>query len=154
MNQDGRLDYLDLLAQYGGKGNKAMWVKEARDFWTLLIYNNQKAMLLEKFLTNTQTMFTGFSKNEEILNDLQKIRLLFQKVQNPILTQIKASLQVSYDLDQTNTVTYDFIWNIQAAEAASIGDHNPRGVTDVNTCGNKSLKIGVTGVGGAILTRF
>ena len=131
-----------------------MQVKEAREFWTLLIYNNQTAMPLEKFFTNMRTMFTGLSNNEEILNDLQKIRLLFQKVQNPILTQIKASLQVSYDLDQANTVTYDFIWNSQVAEAASIRDHNPRGVTDVNTCGNKSLKIGVKGVGGAILTRF
>ena len=46
-----------------------------------------------------QTMFTGFSENGDILNDLQKIRLLFQKVQNPILTQIKASLHVSYDMD-------------------------------------------------------
>ena len=70
------------------------------------------------------------------------------------MTLIKASLQVSYDLNQSNTVTYDFIWNIQSAESASIGDHNPRGVTDVNTCGNKSLEIGVKGVGGTILTRF
>ena len=130
-----------------------MWDKEAREFWTLLIYNNQKAMPLEKFLTTMRTMFTGFSNNEEILNDLQKIRLLFQKVQNPILTLIKASLQVSYDMDQANTVTYDFIWNIQAAENASIRDHNPRGVTDVNTCGNKSPEIGDKGVGGAICTR-
>ena len=51
-------------------------------------------------------------------------------------------------------MNYEFIWNIQAAENASIRDHNPRGVTDVNTCGNKSLEIGVKGVGGAILTRF
>ena len=45
-----------------------------------------------------QTMFTGFYENGEILNNLQNIRLLFQKIQNPILTQIKASLQVYYDL--------------------------------------------------------
>ena len=72
-----------------------------------------------------QTMFTGFSGNEEILNYSQKIRLLFQKVNNPILTQIKASLQVSYDLDQANTVTYEFISNSLVAEVSSIGDHNP-----------------------------
>ena len=61
-------------------------------------------MSFENFLTNMQTMFTGFSENGEILNDSQKIRLLFKKVQNPILTQIKASLHVSYYLDQANTV--------------------------------------------------
>ena len=67
-----------------------------------------------------QKIFTGLSENGEILNDSQKIRLLFQKVQNPILTQIKASPQVSYDLYQANTVTYDFISNSMAAEYTSI----------------------------------
>ena len=61
-----------------------------------------------------QMVFTGFSDNGYILNNLQKIRLLFQKFQNPIITQIKASLQFSYDLDQANTVTYDFIANSPA----------------------------------------
>ena len=53
-------------------------------------------MAFKKFLTNMQTMFTGFSDNGDILNDSQNIRLLFQKVHNLILTQIKASFQVSY----------------------------------------------------------
>ena len=44
------------------------------------IYNYEKAMSSEKLLKNTQTIFTGFSENGEILNDSQKIRLLFQKV--------------------------------------------------------------------------
>ena len=66
----------------------------------MLIYKNERAVSFENFLTNMQTMFTGFSENGEILNDLQKIRLLFQKFQNPILTQIKASLQVCYDMYQ------------------------------------------------------
>ena len=39
-----------------------------------------------------QIMFTGFFENGDKLNDLQKIPLLFQKVQNPIMTEIKASL--------------------------------------------------------------
>ena len=85
---------------------------------------------------------------------MQKIRLLFQRVQNPILTQIKASLQVSYELDQANTVTYYFISNGLAAETTSIRDHNPRGVVDINTCGKKAPESGVKGAGGAIFTRF
>ena len=72
-----------------------------------------------------QTMFTGFSENGEILNESQNIRLLFQKVQNPIMTQIKASFQVSYDLDQYNTFIYYFIFNFLTAEDASIGDPPP-----------------------------
>ena len=82
-------------------------------------------MSFDKLLTNMQKMFTGFSDNGNILNDLQNIRLIFQKVQNPILTQIKSSLQVSYDLDQANTGTYDFIYKSKAAEAASLWDHTP-----------------------------
>ena len=99
-------------------------------------------------------MFTGFSENGEILNYSQKIRFIFQKVQNPILTQIKASLQVSYDLDQSSTVTYDFISKIMTAEAASIGDRNPQGVADVNNCGEKAPESGVKGESGAIFTGF
>ena len=117
--QDGRLEYLALLDHYGGKGKKEVLTKEAEALWTPLIYKNERDMSFEKLLTNMQTTFTGFSENGEILNESQEIRLIFQKVQNPILTQIKASLQVSYDLDQSNTVTYDFISNNLAADAAS-----------------------------------
>ena len=101
-----------------------------------------------------QTMFTGFSDNGEITNDSQNICLLFQKVQNPILTQIKASLRVSYDLDQANTVTYNFISDSLAVEATSLGYHTPQGVADVNTCGKKAPESGVKGAGGAIFTWF
>ena len=111
-------------------------------------------MSFEKFLTNMQTIFTGLSENGDIINDSQKIRLIFQKVQNPILTQIKASLQVSYDMDLANTVTYDFISNSLAAEAASLGDHTPLGVADINTCGEKAPDNGVKGAGGANFTGF
>ena len=77
-------------------------------------------------------MFLKIYENRDILNDLQKIHLLFHKFQNPILTQ------VSYDLDLSNTVTYDFIANILASEATSLVDQNPRGIGDVNNRDNKS----------------
>ena len=82
------------------------------------------------------------------------ICLLFWKVQNPILTQIKASLQVSYDLNQANTVTYDFISNSRAADSTSLVYYNPWGVADVNTCGDKTPESGIKGAGGAIFTGF
>ena len=82
-------------------------------------------MPFEKFLTNMQTMYTGFSENVEILNDPQKINIILQKVQKPIMNQIKSSLRVSHDLDHAKTANYDFILNSMAAEAASIGYHNP-----------------------------
>ena len=78
--QYGQLEYLSLLDNYGGKFNKAVRIKEAEVLRTLLIYKNDRAMSFDKFLTNMQTTFTGFSENGEILNDLQKILLLFQKV--------------------------------------------------------------------------
>ena len=63
-------------------------------------------MELKKFLTNIQTMFTWFSENGEILNNSQKIRFISQKFQNPILTQIKASIQFYYGMYQSNIVNY------------------------------------------------
>ena len=111
-------------------------------------------MSSEKFLKIIQTILTGFSENGEIFNDSQRIRLLLQKVQNPIITQTKASLQVSYSLDQANTVNYDFISKSLSAEAVSLGDHNPRRVADVNTRSEKVPESGVKGAGGAIFTGF
>ena len=73
---------------------------------------------------------------------------------NLILTQIKASLQVSYDLDQANTVTYDFIVNSMAAKDASIGDHSSNLIFYIKTCGKKSPENGFKRAGGAILTVF
>ena len=101
-----------------------------------------------------QTVFPGFCENGDILNDSQKIRLLFQKVQHPILPQIKVSLQVSYDLYQSNAMTYNFISNSLAAEAASQGDHTPREVGDVNTRGKKTPESGVNESDGTIFTGF
>ena len=67
--QDVRLDYISLLDRYGGKGNKAVRIKEAEALLTSLIYNNDSSMSFEKFLTNMQIMFTGFSDNVDIIND-------------------------------------------------------------------------------------
>ena len=61
--QYGQLDYLSLLDQYGGKGNKAVRIKESDALQTLLIYKNKRAMSFDKFLKNMQKMFTGFSEN-------------------------------------------------------------------------------------------
>ena len=53
-------------------------------------------------------------------------------------------------MDQSNIVNYDFIVNSLSAEAASLGDHPPQGVADVNTCGEKAPESGVKGAGDAI----
>ena len=91
----------------------------------MLIYKNERAMSFENLFTNTQKMFTGFSDNGDIINNSQNIRLLFHKVQNRILIQIKVSLQVSYDMDKANTVTYNFIANNLESEAESLVDPPP-----------------------------
>ena len=111
-------------------------------------------MLFVKFLKNMQTMFTGLSENKDILNESHQIRLPLQKVQNPILNQIKASLQVSYDLYQSNTMTYDFIANSLVEEAKILGDYTYQGVGEVNTRGNNAPQIVVKVAGGAIFTGF
>ena len=42
--QDGGLDYLALLAHYGGKVNKVVLVKEAEAHRKSLIYKNERAI--------------------------------------------------------------------------------------------------------------
>jgi Ca2+-binding EF-hand superfamily protein len=121
--QNGRLNFKALQAHYGGKRNKSVRIKEAEVLRNSLHYKNERAMSFKKFLTNIQAMFTGFEDNDELLTGAQKIRLLFQKVQSPSLTQVKNALQVSYDLDKAGEVNYDFLANSMAAEAASLPDH-------------------------------
>jgi hypothetical protein len=123
--QNGRLDFKALQAHYSGKGNKSVMIKEAEVLRNSFYYKNERAMSFEDFLTNMQAMFIGFEDNDKLLTDAQKIRLLFQKVQSPSLTQVKNALQVSYDLDKAGEVTYDFLANSMAAEAASLPDHAP-----------------------------
>jgi hypothetical protein len=114
-------------------------------------------MSFEKFLTNMQAMFTGFEDNDELLTDAQKIRLLFQKVQSPSLTQVKNALQVSYDWDKAGEVTYDFLANSMAAEAASLPDHAPNrqasGV-DRHPASGSAPTSGIKGANGDIFTGF
>ena len=68
--QDFQLDYLSLLDHYGGEGNKVLRIKESEALQTSLAYKNERSMSFEKSITNMQTMFTGFSDNKDILNDL------------------------------------------------------------------------------------
>ena len=51
-------------------------------------------------------------------------------------------------------MTYEFIYNSLASEAASLGYHNTRGVADVNTCDEEAPESGVKGLVGAIFTGF
>jgi hypothetical protein len=119
--QNGRMDYQALRAHYGGEGSKSVRIKEAEVLRTNLAYRNKRTVSFDKFLTSMQSMFTGFEDNCEVLNDAQKIRLLFQKVQAPVLSQVKSALQVQHDLDAGGTsVTYNFIANSMAATATNL----------------------------------
>ena len=69
--QDGQLDYLSLLAHYGGKCNKAVRIKEAEALQTSLIHKNERSMSFEEFLTKMQAMLTGLYENGDILNEFQ-----------------------------------------------------------------------------------
>ena len=52
--QDGRLEYLSLLAHYGGEGIKSVQTKEVEKLRTSLIHKSERAMSFKKFLTNMQ----------------------------------------------------------------------------------------------------
>jgi len=151
--KNGRIDFFALQAHYGGEGNKSVRIKEAEVLRTNLSYKNERAMSFEKFLTSMQAMFTGFEDNEEVLTNSQKIRLLFQKVQCTNLTQVKSALKVQSDLDVGGTtVTYDFIANSLAVEAASLPESSPnRQASGVESKGSAPSS-GVKGADGSVFT--
>ena len=64
-----QLDYLALLSHYGVEGNKVVRIKQSELLRTSLIYKNDGAMSLEKFLTNMQTIFTGLYENGKIIDE-------------------------------------------------------------------------------------
>jgi hypothetical protein len=95
-------------------------------------------MLFEKFLTSMQAMFAGFEDSCKHLTDNQNVRLLFQKVQSPSLTQVRSTLIVQSDFLEVagTTVSYDFVANSLSVEAASLSDHVPNPAI----CGRGSRK--------------
>ena len=50
---------------------------------------------------------------------------MFQKVKIPILNHAKNSFQVSYDLYQEKTLTFDLVFNIMTAKAANLPENAP-----------------------------
>ena len=54
-------------------------------------------------------MFVEFEENNKLFTEAQRSSILFHKVQSSILTQVKNTFQVSYNLDQDKPVTFDFI---------------------------------------------
>ena len=156
--QNGRIDFQALHAHYGGEGNKSVRIKEAEVLRTTLTYKNERTVSFEKFLTSMQAMFTGFEDNGEVLSNAQKIRLLFQKVQNPVLNNVRNALKVQSDLDVAGTqVTYDFIANSLAAEAASLPEHVPvRQTSGVESQGvrDSAPESGVKGSDGKVFTGY
>jgi hypothetical protein len=133
---NGRLDYQALLAHYGGEGNKQVRIKEAENLRKTLIYKNERVMSFEKFLTNMQSMFTGFDDSGETLTNGQKMRLLFEKVQATNLQGAKSALQISFDQDVAGAaVTYDFIANSLSAAAASAPENSTRQTSGVGSQG-------------------
>jgi hypothetical protein len=156
--QDVRLDYKALEAHYGGEGNKAVRIQESQVLRTTLHCKSERTMPFDKFLTNMQSMFTGFADNEEILTEAQKIRLLFAKVQSPNLALVKSNLQIAYDLDQTGEVTFDFIANSLVVEASKSPDSSAsRNTSGVDTQGsgtNSAPESGVKGPDGVIFTGY
>jgi hypothetical protein len=156
--QDGRIDFQALQAHYGGEGSKSVRIQDAEALRKTLYYKSERAMKFETFLTNMQTMFTGFDKSEEEMKPPQQIRLLFDKVQCPALQTVKNSLQVAYNLDVADPpkVTYDFIANSLSAEASKKDDHSTnRQVSGLQgrTAGTQP-ESGVKGPDGVIFTGF
>jgi hypothetical protein len=157
--QDGRVDYKGLLGHFGGEGNKSILIKEAENLRKNLFYKNERGMKLETFLTSMELMFESFAKHEEVLTEAQKIRLLFDKIQHPLLEGMKNSLQIAYNLSTDDSVSYTFIVNSFSAEVAGLPDFAPaqRSVSGVGRSDksfDKSPANGIRGDDGSIFTGY
>jgi len=73
------------------------------------------------------------------------------------MTNVKNALQVQYDLDQDEKITYDFIANSMAADAANQPDHIPNRNTsglDSQSGSSEAPTSGVKGPTGEIFTAY
>jgi hypothetical protein len=155
--QDGRLDMKALRAHYSGAGHKSLQIKEAETLRRNLLYKNERVLTFEQFLTKMQAMFLGYSDHGEAFLETQKIRMLFEKIQHPLLTTTKSSLQVSYNLDpEGGSVDYNFIANSFSAEVASLPDFSARQASGVESHvkEDNSPTTGIHGANGKIFTGF
>jgi hypothetical protein len=118
-----RTTHLEALQNHcDGECNELACIREAEVLRTAL-RKKERVASSEKFLASTQAAFAGFEDTGEVLTNVQKTRLLFQRIQSPSLAQVKSVLKAQLGLDVgAMTITRDFVPNSLAAEAASSPD--------------------------------
>lgn len=154
---DGRRSMAALRAHFAGEGNATRNVAEADRLKESLHYKSEKAMAFETFLTQMQKMFNIYETEGEPINEDQKIRLLFKKIQHKDLEPAISALQTQQTLGQA--ITYTMCANHLSARVSElpefiIKNRNISGVNSVKGSGDGGDKSGIYNSDGSIRTGF
>ena len=97
---NGRIDWLSLLAFYGGSGNTAKMISKAEAMNRPLHYKKESTMSFEKFADKLKEMFNIFEKHGEPISEKAKIRQLLDKVTASEMQITVATIRTRVELEQ------------------------------------------------------
>ena len=93
---NGRLDMAALRSHFRGAGNKSRRIAQATQMQKTLHYKNERALPFNVFISKVKKMFNIYDECEESVPETQKLRFLWDSIQDgglgPTCEAIKASL--------------------------------------------------------------
>ena len=122
LNQlNGRVSMRALRTHFAGAGNATRNIAEADRLKESLHYKGERAMAFETFLTQMQKMFNIYEKEGEAVNEAEKVRLLFKKVQHDKLSDAISALQAQQTLG--TVLTYSQCANHLSARVSELPEY-------------------------------
>ena len=136
---NGRVSMKALRSHFAGAGNATRNIAEADRLKESLHYKGERALAFETFLTQMQKMFNIYEKEGEAINEAEKVRLLFKKVQHNQLSDAISALRAQQTLG--TVLTYSQCANHLSARVSELPEYiiknrNVAGVTQGGGGGN------------------
>lgn len=155
---DGRRSMKALRSHFSGEGNATRNISVADRLYDTLHYKTERSMAFETFLTQSQKMFNIFKTENSEMNDNDKVRFLFKRVQHSALQPAIEALKAQQTAG--TVVTYTMAANHLSSAVATLPDYlsrnrNLSGVsTNEGTIENTEGSSAIYNADGSINTGF
>ena len=149
---DGRRDYMALVAHYSGEGNTNRRLATADHLRDTLHYKSQRAVPFETFLQRAEEMFIIYEEETTSgYSDEDKVRWLLPKVQHPSLAATIAAIKAR---DADGAVSYQYAINLLAAEVATLPETVALKSRNISALGTRRSQGGIYNEDGTIFTGY
>ena len=131
---NGRIDYINLLAHYDGQGSKELRLKKAKHLHDSLHYKNERILTFDSFLAKIEEMTNIYRECGQEMYDEQKLTFLLDNIQT---NELVADISTLRSQKTKGECTYKYAANFLAARAATFTgkSDNTRGLSAVHNDG-------------------